>query len=157
MAKNIVRRQPARMPPRPTNALATNPSRRFGCRRAFGETGGNSSGVDRGDWESGLVSLKVVDFHSYFNVAWKKLWYYLAVLFSEPWPALGNRLPKHENDSSKLCSPTSFTPHGVGYVHRASEDEHPKLQSRGLRCADRVIQAEPYLRRAGEKKWQVRC
>ena len=69
---------------------------------------------------------------------------------------LGNRFPKHENDSSKLCSPDSFTPDRIGYVHHAPEDEHPKLQRCGFDRANGVVQAEPYLGRAGEKERQVR-
>lgn len=127
MAKNIARRQPARMPPRPTKALAINRSRGFGRRCGFEGSGYNDSGVGNCDGDSGLVSLKVVDYLSPFDMAWTKLRYCRTVLFREPWPILGNRFPKHENDSSKLCSASSFTPHRIGYVHHASEDEHPKL------------------------------
>lgn len=146
MAKNIARRQPARMPPRPTKALAMNRSRGFARRCGSEGSGYNDSGVGNCDGDSGLVSLKVVDYLSPFDMAWTKLWYYLTVLFSEPWPMLGHRFPKHENDSSKLRSPTSFTPHGVGYVHHASEDKHPKLQHSGFSRANGVVQAEPYPR-----------
>jgi len=66
------------MPPGPTKAFVMNHSRGFRCRCDFEGSGGDASGVDNWDGESGLVSLKAVDDLSLFDLV-PRSWFFSAV------------------------------------------------------------------------------